>query len=204
MGYYHTSVKTGVRNTSNIESELAYNRGRFGFYQYFHRTTTDALSDEDAANYPQHAIFRVDIDVLPSTTELDAFTETFGFRPPADPLLSPVFTGDQSEELDDFVAWDAPTDVRLVPRPILAAMKVRAFPERDKSHKRLKDLADLHALVWYGSNFNQLRQDIKDHLTQEDITRFTSGTTSEGLASAAMLIGVDTDVFRNSIQQLFI
>jgi hypothetical protein len=188
---------------ANIESELAYNRGRFGFYQYFHRTTTDALSDEDAANYPQHDIFRVDIDVLPSTRELDAFTEAFGFRPPADPLLSPVFTDDQSEVLDDFVAWDAPTDIRLVPRPILAAMKVRAFPERDKSHKRLKDLADLHALVWYGGNFNQLRQDIQDYLTQEDITQFTNETTNEVLASAATLIGVDTDVFRNSIQQLF-
>lgn len=188
---------------ANIESELAYNRGRFGFYQYFHRTTTDALSDEDAANYPQHEIFRVDIDVLPSTRELDAFTEAFGFRPPADPLLSPVFTDDQSKVLDDFVAWDAPTDIRLVPRPILAAMKVRAFPERDKSHKRLKDLADLHALVWYGGNFNQLRQDIQDYLTQEDITQFTNETTNEVLASAATLIGVDTDVFRNSIQQLF-
>lgn len=187
----------------NIESELAYNRGRFGFYQYFHRTTTEALSDEDAANYPQHEIFRVDIDVLPSTTGLDAFAEVFGFRPPADPLLAPVFTDDRSVKLDEFVSWDAPPDVRLVPRPILAAMKVRAFPERDKSHKRLKDLADLHALVWYGCNFNQLRQEIKDHLTEEDITRFTSGTTNELLARAAMLIGVDTDVFRNSIQQLF-
>ena len=83
-------------------------------------------------------------------------------------------------------------------------MKVRAFPERDKSHKRLKDIADLHALVWYGSNFNQLRSDIENHLTQDEITRFKNGTSTELFASAATLIGVDRDVLQNSIQQLFI
>lgn len=189
---------------ATVESELEYNRGRFGFYRYFHRTTADALSDEDAANHPQHEIFRVDIDVLPSTTDLDVFTEAFGFRPPAEPLLEPVFTDDRSEELDEFVPWDAPNGARLVPRPILAAMKIRAFPEREKSHKRLKDLADLHALVWYGSDFDQLRRRIEDHVTQEDRTRFTNAVTDELLASAAMLIGVDADVFQNSIQQLFV
>jgi predicted nucleotidyltransferase len=115
-----------------------------------------------------------------------------------------VFADSQSEELDGFVAWDAPTDVHLASRPILAAMKVRAFPERDRSHKRLKDLADLHALVWYGGNFNRLGPEIRGHLTQEDVTRFTSTTTDEVFASAAMLIDVDTSVLRNSIQQLFI
>jgi len=69
-----------------------------------------------------------------------------------------VFADDEYEVLDAFVDWDAPAEVRLAPRALLAAMKVRAFPERDKSHKRLKDLADLHALLWYGSTFNQPRE----------------------------------------------
>lgn len=80
------------RTLTAVESELSYNRGRFGFYQYFHRMTKERLSDAEAAEHPQHDIFRVDIDVLPSTEELDAFTEAFGFRPPAEPLLDPVFS----------------------------------------------------------------------------------------------------------------
>lgn len=187
-----------------IESELAYNRGRFGFYQYFHRTAKERLTDDDAAGYPQHEIFRVDIDVLPSTEELDAFEETFGFRPPAEPLLDAVFTDGDYEVLDEFVDWDAPAEVRLAPRALLAAMKVRAFPERDKSHKRLKDLADLHALLWYGSTFNRLRQQVVAHLTQEDITRFTNATTDEAFVNASRLIDVDETVLSNSIQQLFV
>ena len=187
-----------------IESELTYNRGRFGFYQYFHRTTKNGLTDDEASEYPQHEIFRVDIDVLPSTEELDAFEATFGFRPPAEPLLDAVFADDEYEVLDAFVDWDAPAEVRLAPRALLAAMKVRAFPERDKSHKRLKDLADLHALLWYGSTFNQLRQQIGAHLAEEDITRFRNATTDDAFVDASRLIAVDDTVLRNSIQQLFV
>lgn len=189
---------------TNVESEMTYNRGRFGFYQYFHRMTKERLSDEEAADYPQHEIFRVDIDILPSTEELDAFAEAFGFRPPAEPLLTPVFSDEEFEKLNQFVGWEAPVEVRLPPREILAAMKVRAFPDRDKSHKRLKDLADLHALVWYGSNFNQLQTEVVAHLTREDITRFTDTVTDEWFADAAGLIDVDADVLWNSIQRLLL
>jgi hypothetical protein len=126
-----------VATTLNaIESEMAYNRGRFGFYQYFHRTTKERLTNDDAADHPQHEIFRVDIDMLPSTTRLEEFAEAFGLRSPAEPVLDVVFSG-ESETLDEFVDWDAPAGVSLAPRAALAAMKIRAFPERDKSHNRL-------------------------------------------------------------------
>jgi len=185
-----------------VESEMEYNRGRFGFYQYFHRMTKERLSDEEASDYRQHEIFRLDIDVLPSTEELDAFAEAFGFRPPADPLLHPVFADGEFQVLNEFVEWEAPTEVRLAPREILAAMKVRAFPDRDKSHKRQKDLADLHALLWYGSDFNQLRSKVAAHLSQEDITQFREAVTESEFSKAAGLIEVDATVLQNSIQRL--
>jgi hypothetical protein len=122
----------------------------------------------------------------------------------AEPLLEPVFSNGQFRDLDEFVGWDVPADVRLAPREILAAMNVRAFPERDRSHKRLKDLADLHALVWYGSDFNLLRPEVVAHLTQEDSTQFTEAVTDEVFTNAALLIGVDTDVLGNSVRRLLI
>lgn len=187
-----------------VESEMAYNRGRFGFYQYFHRMTQERLSDEEAADYPQHEIFRVDIDILPSTKDLAAFEKAFGFRPPAEPLLEPVFTEGDFKTLDTFVEWNAPEEVRLAPRAILAAMKVKAFPDRDKSHKRLKDLCDLHALLWYGSDFNRLLTRVDAHLMPADIDRFRAAVTEERYVNAAMLIDVNAEVLQNSIQQLLI
>lgn len=49
---------------TRIEEEPEYNRGRFGFYQQFHRETGDRLTDAEARDLPGHQLFRVDIDVI--------------------------------------------------------------------------------------------------------------------------------------------
>jgi hypothetical protein len=82
-----------------------YNRGRSGFYQQFHRETGARLTDEDARDHPTRDIFRVDIDIIPDTTILDTFEDVFGFRPPVEPLLAPVFSNEEGETLDDYVSW---------------------------------------------------------------------------------------------------
>lgn len=198
------SSKPVTQTLDAIESEMNYNRGRFGFYQYFHRTTKERLTDEQATAYPQHEIFRLDVDILPSTTKLEGFETAVRFRPPAEPLLETVFADDNYDILDEHVDWEAPLTARLAPRSLLAAMKVRALPERDKSHKRLKDLADLHALVWYGTDFDQIRQRTVGHLNQKDIAQFEDATAQKDFENAARLIGVDPDMVRNSIQQLLV
>lgn len=61
-------IESEVATTfDRIESELGYHRGRFGFYQQFHRETGERLGDEAARNEPPHNVFRLDIDILPDT-----------------------------------------------------------------------------------------------------------------------------------------
>lgn len=134
-----------------IEDELPFKRGRFGFYQYYRRNDAEPLTDDQAAELPQHDIFRVDIDVLPSTDELDTFEDAFGFRPPSEPLLSTVFNDGRTVALSEYVDWN--TDANLPTRAVLAAMKIRAYPKRGERHKQTKDIADLHAVVWYGGDY---------------------------------------------------
>lgn len=188
----------------HIERELGYNRGRFGFYRQFHRETGTRLSDDAAKDYPPHDIFRVDIDVLPDTTALDAFSEAFGFRPPAEPLLEPAFTAGRAESLDDYVSWDASDGTLIAAPELLAAMKIRAMPRRDKSHKRLKDLADLHALLWYVTDYDEMKTAALTYLTDDDITAFRSAATNDLYDRAAHLIDVDPNLLTRSIEQLFV
>lgn len=187
-----------------IESELGYHRGRFGFYQQFHRETGNRLTDEEARSQPAHNIFRVDIDIIPDTTALDAFQDTFGFRPPAEPLLAPVFTDDDGEALDEYVSWSAPEAALIAPAASLATMKIRAFPERDKSHKQLKDLADLHALLWYTGEYGEMRSTVRERVPDEDIDTFQEAITEILYQQAASLIGVDSTIVQQSIEQLFV
>ncbi|WP_273837215.1 nucleotidyl transferase AbiEii/AbiGii toxin family protein [Halococcus sp. PRR34] len=187
-----------------IETQLGYSRGRFGFYQQFHRDTGERLDDARARKLASHNVFRVDIDVLPDTTELDAFEDAFGFRPPAEPLLEPVFTDGIGEPLDEHVEWAVPEEVQIAPAATLAAMKVRAFPDRDKSHKRLKDLADLHALLWYVTEYNDLKTAVQDQITTDDGAAFESTVGTDLYDRTARLIDVDPTIVQQSIERLFV
>jgi hypothetical protein len=185
-----------------IEEELGYRRGRFGFYQQFHRETGERLDDDQARDLASHNVFRVDIDVIPDTTELDAFESAFGFRPPAERLLEPVFSDQTGEPLDKHVGWSMSNNAQIVPPAALAAMKVRAFPDRDKSHKRLKDLADLHSLLWYVADYDDIKTSTVGQLTDEDLGAFEAAIESELYERTARLIDVDETVLRQSIQRL--
>lgn len=187
---------------ARIEDDLEYNRGRFGFYQQLHRETGDRLTDAEASELPPHQLFRVDIDVIPDTTALDAFEDRFRFRPPAEPLLEPVFQHGAGDPLSDYVDWDVPDGVGIAPPAALAAMKVRAFPDRDKSHKRLKDLVDLHALLWYVTDYEEITAATRDRITEDDIVGFEQALTDGGYDRAASLLQVDATTVRQSIERL--
>jgi len=187
-----------------IERELGYRRGRFGFYQQFPRETGDRLTEDEARGQPAHNIFRVDIDIIPDTRALDAFQDSFGFRPPAEPLLAPVFRDGEGDALDEYVSWSAPEAALIAPAASLAAMKIRAFPERDKSHKQLKDLADLHALLWYTGDYGDMRSAVRDRIPDDDVDTFQRAVSDTLYQQVGSLIGVDSTVVRQSIEQLFI
>jgi len=195
-----TPVATTLKR---IQNDLDYDRGRFGFYQQFHRETGERLDDSEASDLPPHRIFRVDIDMIPDTAKLDAFEDRFGFRPPAEPLLEPVFGDTTGDQLARYVDWDVSDAVRIVPPATLAAMKIRAFPERDKSHKRLKDLADLHALLWYVTDYGEIKTAVRELLTQGDRAGFEGAIEEDLYDRTASLINVDVAVVRQSIERLF-
>nr|WP_256532342.1 nucleotidyl transferase AbiEii/AbiGii toxin family protein [Halovivax cerinus] len=94
-----------------------------------------------------HDVFQVYVDIIPDTTELDEFRNAYGFKPPAEPLLKPVFDADTGGQLAEHVSWSPSAGTLIVSPELLAAMKIRSLPDRDKSHKRVKDVADLHALL---------------------------------------------------------
>jgi len=185
---------------AKIRDELCYTPSRFGFAQQFHRESGERLDDDEAQTYAQHELFPVYIDMLSSTPELDDFHDAFGFRPPDEPLLAHVFGGSASESLSKYTSW-APTDAKIVTAPVLAAMKVRALPERDKGHKRLKDVADLHALLWYSEDYQTTVSRTSEYLDSEDRDRFERSVSTGLYQRASALINEQEDTLTQSISQ---
>lgn len=192
--------KPVAKTYSRICDELEYTPSRFGFVQQFHRDRQERLSNDEARQVAQHNLFEVYIDFLSSTPDLDAFEDAFGFRPPDEPLLQHVFDGDGSDALSKYVSWNAESG-QIVKAPVLAAMKVRAFPERDKSHKQLKDIADLHTLLWYVSDYQEIVRETHCYLEQSDIQRFTDSVTDTLYMQSAQLINEDFETLQESVTQ---
>jgi hypothetical protein len=197
---------SAIGNTLDAIEELGYSRSRFGFVQAFNRDDNRRLTEEEARELPQHQLFEVYIDLIPDTTELAEFNDAFGFTPPAEPLLRPVFENDAGEPLQQYVSWSVPDAVQIVPPELLAAMKIRSLPDRDKSHKRVKDVADLHALLWYTRPYNQIREQIQEYVSTDDIQAVQNAVTGDNTSvfdDAGTLLQIDPDTIQASITRLF-
>jgi len=182
--------------------KLGYNRSRFGYVQNFIRETGERISEEEAGDLPMHEVFQVYIDTIPDTEDLDNFREAFGFKPPAETLLKPVFEKDVGEPLTEYVDWNVPDSTVIVPVEVLAAMKIRSIPRREKSHKRVKDIADLHSLLWYTNNFQQIIQDTKDYATASDLETLSETVDPTLFEAAANLLRINPSIVKDSIQRL--
>ncbi|MBI3052383.1 hypothetical protein HYY74_08090 [Candidatus Woesearchaeota archaeon] len=73
------------------------------------------------------------------------FRKIFGFDPIDEPLLRFAF-----EEKDVVLMKEFDKKLLLPSVALLLAMKISSLPQRDKEHKRVKDVCDIFALEWYG------------------------------------------------------
>lgn len=193
---------TPVGNSIDEIEGLGYTKSRFGFVQNFHRETQERISEEEASEHGMHEVFQVYVDVIPDTTELDTFRTVFGFKPPAEPLLDPVFERDEGRPLSEYVSW-SPTEEKLIVSPeLLAAMKIRSLPDRDKSHKRVKDVADLHALLWYVEDYADMKAGALEYVSDPELRELEDALGETVFENAASLLQIEPQLIDNSLTRL--
>lgn len=181
---------------------LGFVSHRFGFKKSVHRDSGETLTEDEAQEYGMHELFEIYIDVIPDRREPENFEAAFGFRPPAEPLLQPVFEDGAGKPLRDAVEWDVP-DVLIADVPVLAAMKARSLPDREKTQKRVKDVADLHALLWYGGlELATAIQELRSYISQSDVDRLSEAADETVRSQAAALIGEDPATIQASLSRL--
>lgn len=194
--------ETPVGESIAAIEEWGYTKSRFGFVQHFRRDSQERITEAEANEHAMHEVFQVYVDVIPDTKNLDAFRNAFGFKPPAEPLLAPVFEEDRSEPLSEYVQWSPPSEKRIVSPELLAAMKIRSLPDRDKSHKRVKDVADLHALLWYVDDYTTVKTGALEYVSDSNLDRLERAVDDTVYEEAANLIQVERELVANSIGRL--
>lgn len=189
------------RSLRKIE-ELSCTKSRFGYEVNFHRETMNRLTEDDAKKLPMHQIFTVSVDILPDNQNLRNFEEAFGFQPPAEPLLKHVFEKERAKILKEYVVWEL-SDSVFIPNPeVLAVMKICSLPDREKGHKRAKDLADLYSILWYTEPYEEIREKVESLAPHEKLVRLEKSLNNEIFESAANLLRVEIDLIRSVINRL--
>ncbi len=106
--------------------------------------------------------------VIGSSTSKDV---SFGFKLPSEPLLRQAFENDKAELLEPYMEWGNSVSSKICDIDLLVAMKIRSIPQRDKEHKRVKDVCDLHALLWYSSEFDDMVEKVKKIVGKKDLKK---------------------------------
>lgn len=174
----------------------------FRFVRYFDRETGETLTEDEATALPSHRVFDLYLDVIPDTAELETFHDVFGFRPPSEPLLGDVFADDAAAPLTSVRSWDLLDDMLIVDADLLAAMKIRSIPDRDRDQKRVKDVADLHALLWYVRSYQEMKAAVRSWAANDDLEALQNHVDEGIYDEAAQLLQIDEQLVRDSIEQL--
>jgi len=115
----------------------------FRLVKGFDLDTGGELTPEESVRLPMYQIFQLYVDPIVDYIH-PKIKNLLGFVPIDEPLLSLVF---QNKMYSKTILFGKTV---LLPKPhVLLAMKLNSAPNRDKENKRIKDTADIYALLWY-------------------------------------------------------
>lgn len=182
--------------------DAGYDPLSFRFVRYFDQETGEPLTESESRDLPSHRVFNLYLDMISDTPDLGTFRDIQGFTPPAEPLLNAVFSEGAGESLGKFRNWDIPESVLIADPDLIASMKIRSIPDRDREQKRVKDLADLHSLLWYTREYSEMRSDVRSRLTEKDIDQMNRHLDGEMYEQSANLLQIESELIQDTIKQL--
>ncbi|MEK6950987.1 MAG: hypothetical protein AABX13_04665 [Nanoarchaeota archaeon] len=162
-----------------LQNQLKFKSVSFRLLKEVHTETEEEI--EEGKIIPAHFIFPMYVDVLVDNIPKQ-FKDVFHFQPADEPLLRFVFEDAKNrEELKEFnrKLW--------LPKPeLLLATKLNALKHRDNEHKKIKDLCDMFALLWYSEEKpKELKEKIIAFVSQQSISKSVKTITESDYQKAS-------------------
>jgi len=177
--------------------EIDFEPLSFRLVKHFHAETKQELKGETARKTPSYEMFDLFLDpvvdyIHPATSEI------FGFVPIDEPLLKHVFVGEEFKIIKFFGR-----EV-LLPLPhVLLATKIRSVSQRDKEHKRVKDIADIYALSWYSDEVQaSLRTSLTSMIPPQETKAVIESFTQDDLAAISNALDVEARQIQRVLNEL--
>ncbi len=165
-----------------LTEKLNFKPLSFRLVKEIHTETEEEITGGEMI--PAHFIFPMYVDLIVDSIPAD-FKKSHGFNPVDEPLLRVVF------EKKEYVILKEFEKKLLLPKPeILIAMKINSLPDRDKEHKRIKDICDIFALAWY-SGLNPEKIDLLKYLQKSRLKKCSQLLKKEDYEKASSQLGHD-------------
>ena len=163
----------------------------------FDLDTGRELTEEESARTPLYRIFRLFIDPVVDHIH-PKIKDILGFVPIDEPFLSNVF----QEKM--FTATKLFGTEVLFPKPhMLLTMKLNSAPQRDKQHKKIKDIADIFALLWYSdTKLTQLKEQLNSVCPEKKIKEALESFSKEDISRVSAAIGISSNEISRVLREL--
>jgi len=177
---------SGLAVTMKTLNEMGFEFLSFRLVKHFHIGTRQELREEDAKTTPSHEIFDLFVDPVVDHIHPETL-RVFGFVPIDEPLLEHVFIGGKYRTIELFGRKI------LLPLPqVLLATKLKSVRQRDKEHKRIKDIADIYALSWYSDEkLATLRAALAKVIPAQETKTIVESLAREDLNAVSDVLGVE-------------
>lgn len=163
----------------------------------FNLETRRELTPTESAKLPLHEIFSLYIDPVVDYIH-PKIKPLLGFVPIDEPLLSLVFTKKLSITTKLFG-----TNILMPQTHVLLAMKLNSVINRDKEDKRIKDIADIYALLWHSdTKITQLTNQLHSIYEPEKARKTTQTFTKTEIQKVSKNIGIDAEEISRVLTEL--
>lgn len=180
---------TFAKSLNIIENELGFAPVGFRYLKEFHIDTEKELTHDEVKTTPQHFIFPLYIDPIVDIIH-PKFYDVFRFNPIDEPLLEMVFKDKDNRITDKSFGKNL-----WLPKPhVLLATKLNSVIGRDKEHKRVKDITDIFALLWFTDmEIPEIKSNLLEFYDNEDIKRIIGSISKPDVMTVASITGFSTE-----------
>lgn len=175
---------TLARSIESIEKE-GFKPVGFRYLKEFHTETKEELKSLELEQTPSYFVFPLYVDPIVDTIP-HLFYEVFRFYPVDEPLLKMVFSNPSNRKITKFLD----KHIWLPTTSILLATKLNSLRGRDKEHKKLKDIADIFALLWFGDKeIEALKPSLQKIIGAKGIMQTRNAISDEEIMQVGDIIG---------------
>lgn len=177
--------------------DMGFRPVSFRFVKDFDSETGRELTAKESARLPLFQIFQLYVDPVVDYIH-PKIKHVLGFVPLDEPFLSLVFA-------DDLYTTTKLFGVSvLLPQPhVLLAMKLNSVINREKEHKRIKDIADIYALMWFSDmKITELKANLLSIYPEEKARKTVRSFTPKEIARVSTAIGITAQEISRVLAEL--